>query len=462
MSKLSSLILAAGKGVRMKSSLPKVLHPLGGRSLIQHVCRTHSALALDHMIVVVGHKGEQVKKHLAPEFKKIRFYKQPVLNGSGGAVRVLSSWLRTYKGDLLVVCGDAPLLTEKTLKELLATHRTHQNSATVLSVKLENPTGYGRILRSPGGFVSGIVEEIDASPAQRKISEVNSGAYCFNSKKLACVLPLLRNRNAKKEYYLTDALEHLRREGGQIGAYICPDSTEALGINSRFDLALAQKVLFHRKSKKLMQEGVTIVDPGSTFIHDEVKVGVNTVIWPQTILVGRTQVGANCEIGPWAHIVDSKIENDAKIKASFIESSLIRKKAKIGPFSRVRPHSVIGPGAALGNFSEIKNTTLGEGSKANHLSYLGDSTIGKNVNIGAGTITCNYDGFQKHPTVIQDQAFIGSNVNLVAPIKVGAHSVVGAGSSLSENVPPWSLALERATVKVKKGWARQKRKKKKK
>lgn len=456
MSDVSVLILAAGKGVRMRSTLPKVLHPVGGVPMIERVLLSVSKLKPKSVAVIVGHQSEVVKSYVSSRFPSTQFFIQPVLNGSGGAVRQAISWLKRQKGDVIITCGDTPLLTVPTLKKLTQTHRKEKNSGTVLTTIMQNPFGYGRIVRDFDDSVEKIVEQLDATEEERKIQEINTGSYCFSAPLLVKALTQLKANNAKGEYYLTDVLEILRKGKNRIGASITNDSDESMGINQRRELAKAEAVLRQRKCDELMAAGVTIIDPASTYVDDEVQVGMDTIIWPQTVLRGKTVIGKNCEIGPWTHIKNTKIKDQVSIKASFVEDSLIENEAKIGPFSRVRPNSHIGAHAHLGNFSEVKNTQVGEGSKVNHLSYLGDAKIGKNVNIGAGSITCNYDGIKKSPTQIQDYAFIGSNVNLIAPIKVGQHAVVGAGSSLSQDVPAWSLVYERADRKVREGWAKNK------
>lgn len=462
MNKISVLILAAGKGTRMKSILPKVLHKIGGVPMIERVVRTVHRVNPSSVCVIVGHGADEVKTKLLEKFPETEFALQKIQDGSGGAVRQALSWIKKQEGDVIVACGDAPLITHQSFKELIATHRKEKNLATVLTTRMPNPFGYGRIVRGRDGAVEKIVEHLDATPRELEINEINTGTYCFNAKALAGILPRIKNDNSKKEYYLTDTLELLRSAGGRIGGLICLAPEETMGINGRAELAKAEAALYRRKAEKLMAGGVTLIDPASTYISDTVFVGPDTVIWPQTFIMGDSKIGSGCTIGPWSYIKDTKVENDVIFQASFSEKSIIRSGARVGPYSRIRPNSDVGRNAHLGNFSEIKNSTLGEGSKANHLSYLGDAKIGKSVNIGAGTITCNYDGVKKSPTLIQDNAFIGSNVNLIAPVRVGANAVVGAGSSISQDVPAWSLAVERASRVVKQGWAKGRMKKGKK
>lgn len=453
MANLSVLILAAGKGVRMKSRLPKVLHPINGVPMVELVYRTIAALKPSAVAMVVGHQGADVKAYLRKNGRKPDFFTQRTLNGTGGAVRQALSWLKRRKGSVIVTCGDMPVLQTSSLKELLKAHMQLKNTVTILTATVAQPQGYGRIVRE-GDDVDRIVEELDATDHERNLHEINTGTYCFDAKALARVLPKLKNNNAKKEYYLTDVIHLLKEEGGRVGGVSCFDPQEALGVNKRVDQALAEAALRRRKIEELMDGGVTVIDPATTYVAQNVKVGSDTTLWPQTFLEGDTRIGSGCQIGPWAHIKNGIIENDVSFKASFATDSIIRKGARIGPYSHIRPQSDIGPNVHVGNFSEIKKSRVAEGSKINHLSYLGDAKIGKNVNIGAGTITCNYDGIQKHPTTIENHAFIGSNANLIAPVRIGAHAVVGAGSSISEDVPAWSLAVERSKRITKKGWVK--------
>jgi len=455
-SPLSILILAAGKGVRMKSSTPKVLHPVGGVPMIARVLRTVSSVKPKSVCVIVGHGGDEVRTYIRSGWPETVFVTQKVLNGSGGAVRQALSWLKKQKGDVIVTCGDAPLIKAESLKQLVQAHRQYGNAATVLTALIENPAGYGRIVRGGDGSLDRIVEHLDATSDERNIREINTGTYCFEAKTLAAAVTRIKANNAKGEYYLTDAIEIMREGRRRVGAVIAEEPSEALGVNQRADLAQAEAVIRRRTLAKLMKEGVTIIDPASTFIGDQVKIGPDTVIWPQTFIQGSTRIGSRCQIGPWAHIMDCQFENDVNFKASFAEQAIVKKGARVGPYSRLRPKSVLGPNVHFGNFSEVKNTVLGEGAKVNHLSYLGDAKVGKNVNIGAGTITCNYDGIHKHPTIIHDHAFVGSNVNLIAPVTLGAHSVIGAGSNIDADVPAWALALERSRMFVKKDWAKKK------
>jgi bifunctional UDP-N-acetylglucosamine pyrophosphorylase/glucosamine-1-phosphate N-acetyltransferase len=453
MSSFSLLILAAGKGTRMKSDRPKVLHTVGGVTLLERVLKTGLKLKPQSVCVIVGHGASDVKSSLRA-YPDVAFATQRVLDGSGGAVRQALSWLKKQRGDVIVACGDAPLIQKDTLRDLLSAHRRQKNAATVLTAKMPNPFGYGRIVRGAGDAVVKIVEHLDATLAERDIDEINTGTYCFNAKELARVLPRLSNKNAKREYYLTDTLALLNARGRRVGGAVCADAAETQGINSRVELAQAETALNRRTLRRLMDAGVSLIDPASTYIGDDVEIGPDTIVWPQTYLLGKTRIGRGCQIGPWTHIKDSVLENDVFFQSSFCENAVVRRGAKVGPYARIRPGTDVGRDAHVGNYTELKNTRLGAGSKANHLSYLGDAEIGKNVNIGAGSITCNYDGLKKSPTQIQDNAFIGSNTNLIAPITIGEGVVIGAGSTLASDVPAWSLAVERSKAVVKAGWGR--------
>jgi bifunctional UDP-N-acetylglucosamine pyrophosphorylase/glucosamine-1-phosphate N-acetyltransferase len=334
MSNISVLILAAGKGVRMKSDLPKVLHSVGRIPMIERVVRSTLSLKPDQICVIVGHGGDAVKTHLHKTFpkQKISYVTQKVLNGSGGAVRQSLSWLKKQRGEVLVCCGDAPLIPSETFQTLIKDHRTEKNLATILTAQLPDPSGYGRIVRQADGSVSKIVEHLDASYDQRKILEINSGTYCFHAPSLTRILPKITNNNAKKEYYLTDAIELLRTEG-RIGGYLTANSTEVLGVNNRSDMAKAEAHLFKKKNEILMSEGVTIIDPSSCYIKKKVKIEPDTVIWPQTMIFGHTTIGKNCQIGPWTKLNNMTIADEVIVQASFCEDSVVRTGARVGPYS---------------------------------------------------------------------------------------------------------------------------------
>lgn len=442
MKKLSVVILAAGEGTRMKSRLPKVLHELGGMSIIKWVLSVAKSLSPEKIILVVGHESKQVKKELADS--KIIFVEQKKQLGTANALLQTKKYLGNYKNDILVLCGDAPLLQRPTLVRLIDSHKKNNNDMSILSAEAPDPFSYGRIVRAPYGNVLKIVEEKDAIDSQKKIKEINSGVYCFKSPLVWEVLKSIKTDNKKHEYYLTDTVEILNSRNRKVSACQFAEFCETLGINNRYDLSVAESIIRKQILKKLMLDGVTICDPDNTYISSETKVGNDTIIYPGTIIEGKTSIGSNCVIGPYAHIDNSKIENNVKIVESYILESQIKNGAKIGPFSQLRPGSVIQQNAKVGNFSEVKKSVIGKGAKVNHLSYIGDATLGKAVNVGAGTITCNYDGKNKFKTLVGDRVFIGSNVNFVAPVKIGADSLIGAGSTITENVPSKGLSIARA------------------
>jgi bifunctional UDP-N-acetylglucosamine pyrophosphorylase/glucosamine-1-phosphate N-acetyltransferase len=451
---LSVLILAAGLGTRMKSKTPKVLHRVAGRSLIEHVFGALAPLKARSVGVVVGHEAAQVTQFLSSLNLRASFFRQKRLLGSGDAVRQAASWLKKQKGDVLVLCGDSPLLRPETLKALVGTHRASSRAATVLTSELPDAGHYGRIVRRADDSVERIVEAKDASPEVLQIREFNSGVYCFDAQALVLALPRLKADNAKGEYYLTDVIQILRESGSSVGAHLCPDAEEALGVNRRRDLAEAESILRRRIVEYWMDEGVTFIDPSQTYVSAQARIGSDTVIYPGTHLAGRVRVGEGCRIGPFAYLEDSVLGDDVEFIASFAKGAKVKSGVRVGPFSRLREGAVIEEGAHIGNFSEIKKSRVGKGSKVNHLSYIGDTLLGEGVNVGAGTITCNYDGVRKNRTVIGKGSFIGSNVNLVAPVTVGKDVVVGAGSTITRSVPDGALVIERASQVIKKGWTR--------
>ncbi|HRY29472.1 MAG TPA: bifunctional UDP-N-acetylglucosamine diphosphorylase/glucosamine-1-phosphate N-acetyltransferase GlmU [Elusimicrobiota bacterium] len=447
------LVLAAGEGTRMKSSLPKVLHEAAGEPLLEHVFRAAAPLR-GPVGVVVGHGAERVRERYAG---RCLFFLQKRRLGSGDAVKSAAAWLKRRGGDVVVLCGDAPLIRPGTLKRLTAVHRREKNAVTLLTARVSDPFGYGRIVRDAVGRPRAIVEHRDATPEQRRIDEINSGMYCFRAKDLRAALKRLRPDNEKKEYYLTDAVAFLADRGRPVGALCLDSEEEVLGVNRRSELAAADKILRRRTLEKLMAAGVTVVDPDSTYVDAGVRVGRDTVLYPQTFLKGRTAVGRGGRIGPFSFLQDCRVGDDAELRAVFAYGSVVGPGARVGPFTHLRPGTRIGAGARVGNFVETKNSRVGPKSKVSHLSYVGDAVLGADVNVGAGAITCNYDGFRKHRTHIGSGAFVGSNANLVAPVRVGRGAIVGAGSTIVRDVPADALALERATEIVKKGWARRKR-----
>jgi bifunctional UDP-N-acetylglucosamine pyrophosphorylase/glucosamine-1-phosphate N-acetyltransferase len=452
MSDLHVVILAAGKGRRMHSRVAKVLHRVGGRTLVGHALGAARALEATSLTVVVGHLAEQVTAALEGE-PGVRFVRQAEQLGTAHALLQTAPLFDGVTGRLLLLSGDVPLLRPETLRRLLEAHAAAGAAATVLTAMATRPYGYGRIVRS-GGRIARIVEERDASAAERKIKEINAGVYVFE---LAPLFPAMRKiaaSNAQGEYYLTDLVGLYRRRHLAVETVVLEDTTEIRGINSRIELAEVAALVRQGKNEELMGRGVTIVDPATTYIEQDVEVGADTVIHPGVHLEGRTRVGAACEIHSGVRIVDSTIGDRVVVNNyCVITESTVATAARVGPFAHIRPGSEVGHDARVGNFVELKKTVLGEGSKANHLAYLGDATIGDHVNVGAGTITCNYDGVRKNQTVIEDGAFIGSDSQLVAPVRVGAGAYVAAGSSITKDVPPGALAIARARQENKEGYA---------
>jgi len=448
------IIMAAGKGKRMKSNLPKVLHNLAGKPILNYVLDTVDQLKAKRKILIVGYKSDKIRELIGD---KIEYVEQKEQLGTAHAVLQTKKLLSDFIGDVLILSGDVPFLTVKTLKKLLKYHQANNFCCTLVSAILKNPKGYGRIVRDKEGKIKRIVEDVDLSADKKKITEINSGIYCFNKEKLFQVLEKITTDNKQGEYYLTDTVEILLGEGLTIGNIIVKDYSEISGINDRLDLADASKKVYQKILQDLMAQGVTIVDTNSTFIEQGVKIGQDSIIYPFTIIEKSTKIGKNCIIGPNSHLIDSRIGKGVKVWASIIEDSNIEERAKIGPYAHLRPKTVIKKGAKIGNFVEVKKSTIGEDSKASHLTYLGDAIIGKRVNIGAGTITCNYDGEKKYKTVIEDKVFIGSNNTLVAPVKLGKDSYTGAGSTITEDVPAGNLAIARSRQRNISGWRKRKK-----
>ncbi|WP_066423591.1 bifunctional UDP-N-acetylglucosamine diphosphorylase/glucosamine-1-phosphate N-acetyltransferase GlmU [Anabaena sp. 4-3] len=439
-------ILAAGRGTRMKSSLPKVLHSLGGRSLVERVLASVEPLSPSRRMVIVGYQGEEVKAAIdAPE---LEFVEQTLQLGTGHAIQQLLPHLEGYNGDLLVLNGDVPLLRTATLEKLLQTHQAHQNAATILTAYLPNPKGYGRVFCNDENFVQQIVEEKDCTPAQRQNQRVNAGIYCFRWQNLAEVLPHLQANNAQKEYYLTDAVTQV----GQVMAVDVADEQEILGINDRLQLATATEILQRRVKEKWLLAGVTLVDPNSITIDDTVELQPDVIIEPQTHLRGNTVIQTGSRIGPGSLIENSQVGENVTVHYSVVTDSVIQAGAKIGPYAHLRGHAQVGNNCRIGNFVELKNTQIGDRTNVAHLSYLGDTTAGNQVNIGAGTITANYDGVKKHRTIIGDRSKTGSNSVLVAPLTLGNDVYVAAGSTITEDVPDDCLVVARSRQVVKPGW----------
>lgn len=452
MEKVAAVILAAGKGTRMKSALPKILHKVCGKPMVQHVLEAAWEAGAEKRILVVGFGRQRVEEALGPDYD---YVEQKEQLGTGHAVKQTADLLADYQGDVLVICGDTPLLRGETLKGLLQYHRTKKAKATILTAHLAEPFGYGRIIRSAEGQVEKIVEEKDASAAEKAVQEINTGTYCFSAPELFTYLNKITTDNAQGEYYLTDVIALLRQDNLAVEACLAEDADETGGVNSRRHLAEAERLLNQRTLQRLMDEGVTIVSPENTFIQPEVQVGQDTVIYPFTILEGRTVIGSDCFIGPNSRIANSVIGQGTIVEQSTVLESVLGADCKVGPFAYVRPGSEAKDQVKIGDFVEIKKTVIGQGSKVPHHSYLGDAEVGAGVNIGAGTITCNYDGKNKHKTVIGDKVFVGSNTNLVAPVNIGAGAVIGAGSTVNKNVPDRALGIARAKQKNIADWKKE-------
>ncbi len=450
------VILAAGLGTRMRSQKAKVLHEAGGDTLLNHIVRAAMHVASPERIVaVVGHQAQQVRESVT--VPGIRFAEQTEQKGTGHAVLCARETVPSREGTLLILNGDGPLLRPETLKALV--EQQGRLGGTIVTTEVDDATGYGRIVRNSHGHVAAIVEQKAATPEQLTIREINSGLYCFNAARFWEHLPEVTSNNAAGEYYLTDMIEILTRQGHAIAPLLVNDPTELLGINTRVELAFADRILRARKTHSLMLAGVTIENPESVTVDTGVEVGQDTVIEANVQLRGATRIGANCRIGTGAVLRDSEVREGAVILPYVIaEDSRIGEKASVGPFSRLRMQADAAEGTHIGNFVELKKTKLGAGSKASHLAYLGDSLIGSEVNIGAGTITCNYDGDKKHRTEIGDHVFVGSNSTLVAPLALGDGSFVAAGSVITKNVEPDALAIGRSHQIDKPEWARRRRK----
>src|SRR5271155_2418696 len=448
----SIVLLAAGKGTRMRSDLAKVLHRAGGRSLVEHVVRTCLPLKPAQLLVVVGHQAEEVGA-VVTELGAQTVLQQPQ-RGTGHAMQIARRAIRRSAKIVLVVPGDAPLLRTETLAALLDTHRRGEAAATILSAELDDPTDYGRIVRDSEGRVQAIVEEKSATPEQRAIREVNSSIYCFTLEKLWPCLSALRPENAHRELYLTDVIGLLRQRNERVLAQAAADPKEILGCNTRAHLADVDRVFRARKAAELMDAGVTIYLPETVVIDPEVTAGPDTLIDPCVQLLGKTRIGARCTIQTGSVLRDTRLDDDVFIGAhSVLDSSRVADQAHVGPFARLRPGADIRAGAHIGNFVEVKNSVVHEGAKAGHLTYLGDASVGREANIGAGTITCNYDGVAKYETTIGNRVFIGSDSALVAPVRIGDGAYVAAGSTITENVPADALGIARGRQTNKAGWA---------
>lgn len=443
MKKCQAIILAAGSGTRMKSQFPKVAHEILGKPMVNYVIDEVKRAGIEEIILVTGYGNEIVEKLVGE--RKVTIARQEDQRGTGDAVRSALPFMSEGREDIFVLCGDAPLIRAETLKKLLKLHRKEDATITMVTGVFEDPTGYGRVIREPSGAIARIVEEKDASKEERTINEVNSGSYLFDTRFLEENIEALVPDNIQREYYLTDLVYNAFFNGKRVSGALVDDSDEIIGINSREELAVASGILSMRIAERLMKAGVTIEDPYNAYIGPDVKIGPDTVIEPGSIIRGKTKIGRNVRIAAGAYIEDSEIRQRAEIRPySVVIQSIVGKGARVGPFAHLRPETVLMEDARIGNFVEVKKSVIGKGSKANHLAYVGDATVGTNANIGAGTITCNYDGIAKHNTVIGDGVFVGSDTQFVAPVTIGKGAIIGAGSTVTDNVPPFALALSRA------------------
>ncbi len=458
---LCAIVMAAGQGTRMRSDLVKVLHPLNGLPMVCHVLELCRRLEVKRTLVVIGFQAEQVRDALGD--RPVEFALQAEQRGTAHAVLQAEPALQGFEGNVLVINGDVPLLGEALLERLVATHIRARADATLITTRLANPTGYGRLLRDRRGAFRAIVEEVEATPTQRRVREINAGVYCFRAPSLFAALHRVRPSAVKKELYLPAVLPIIRagerKAGGRIATVLAEDPQEVLGINTRAELAEASAVLRRRVVDRLMSEGVTCLDPTSSHIASLATLGRDTTLYPNVQIEGHTSIGEGCTIHAGCRIRDSRLGNRVTVlDGCVILQSEIADECIIGPYAHLRPGSRLKRKAKVGNFVEVKKSVIGEGSKVPHLTYIGDATLGDRVNIGAGTITCNYDGFAKHQTLIEDEAFIGSNTSLVAPLRIGRGAIVAAGSAITQEVPPDAVAFGRATQVNKEGRAAEIRK----
>ncbi|TYQ14611.1 UNVERIFIED_CONTAM: UDP-N-acetylglucosamine pyrophosphorylase /glucosamine-1-phosphate N-acetyltransferase [Acetivibrio alkalicellulosi] len=454
MDHLMAIILAAGEGKRMKSKKTKILHEICGMPMVQWVYQSVKGAGVDEVVLVIGRNAEQVKECMG---EKVSYAMQEKQLGTGHAVIMAQEFLQKKEGQVLILYGDMPLITSEAILSAVNYHKQNNNSVTIITSDFDDPSGYGRIVRDDHGNVLKIVEDRDASEEQKKIREINSGIYCFDINSLREGLKELDNKNDQGEYYLTDTIEIIIGKGKKAGAVKIMNKDELAGINDRVQLSCASQVLRKRILNKLMEDGVTIIDPDSTYIDQKAEIGMDTVIYPSTIIEGKTKIGEDCVIGPNCQILSSEIGNGVHIKNSVILESYIDEGAKVGPFAYLRPDSQIGKNVKIGDFVEVKKSTIGDGTKISHLSYVGDAQIGENVNLGCGVVVVNYDGKNKNKTIVGDNAFVGCNVNLVSPVEIKNGAYIAAGSTITEEVPENALAIARNKQVIKENWVTKKR-----
>jgi bifunctional UDP-N-acetylglucosamine pyrophosphorylase/glucosamine-1-phosphate N-acetyltransferase len=444
------IVLAAGQGKRMKSKLYKVLHPVCGKPMVGHVLDVLDAIQADRKVVIVGHGAEAVKAYVGD---RAEFALQAEQLGTGHAVLMAKPMLEDEDGITVVICGDTPLIRPSSLEAMIRLHREQGAAATLMSATLSDPRGYGRVIRDAQDEVVAIVEQKDCTPEQDAVKEINAGTYVFDNRKLFAALAQVNNNNAQGEYYFTDVIGILRAQQEKVLAYCTDDESEWLGVNDRIALSEAEAFMRRRINYEHMANGVTLIDPSAVYIEKDVRIGADTVIYPGTILRGRTVIGEQCEIGPGSDITDSIVGDRVTVKHSVLSEAEVGDDSTVGPFAYLRPGTKLAAHVKIGDFVEIKNAKLAEGVKVSHLSYVGDAEIGKNVNVGCGAITVNYDGYNKHKTIVGDDAFIGSNVNLIAPVTVGPGAYVVAGSTITHDVPEGDMAIARERQVNKPGYA---------
>lgn len=447
--RVTTVIMAAGEGVRMKSKLPKMLHSVCGRPIIDYVVDAALDICDDAPILVVGHGAEAIKEHLGD---KVRYTYQEEQLGTGHAVMMAQKYLEGMDGYVVVLAGDTPLITGKLLGDMVNHAVEHDYSCVALSAIVEDPTGYGRIIRDANGDFSCIVEHKDATYEQRQVKEINASMYCFKVQDLLESLKKLDNNNAQHEYYLTDVLKILTSENKRVGIYCADDASYIMGINTRIQLSQADKLMRLRINNYHMDNGVTIIDPENTYIGPNVHIGQDTIIYPGNVIEGDTYIGEECILYPNSRLINTKVDDKVIIQNSVVLNSQIGEETTIGPFAYIRPGSIIGGHVRIGDFVEVKNAAIGDGTKVSHLTYVGDANVGNGVNVGCGVVFVNYDGKGKHRTVVEDNAFIGCNTNLVAPVKVEQNSYIAAGSTITKTVPKGALAIARARQENKEGW----------
>ncbi|AWW26826.1 MULTISPECIES: bifunctional UDP-N-acetylglucosamine diphosphorylase/glucosamine-1-phosphate N-acetyltransferase GlmU [unclassified Acetobacterium] len=444
-----TIILAAGEGTRMRSQKPKVLHQVCGENILDYVIEVSKTSGISEIAVIVGFQAELVKESLPPQ---ITTYFQKEQLGTGHAVLQALPFFEALKGNLVVLVGDAPLIQAETLTGLVRAHESGGYAVTVLTAEFDEPTGYGRMIKNRSGELLKIVEEKDANLVEKQIKEINSGMYCFDAQALVLALAQLKTDNVQGEYYLTDVIEILREMGKTAGTFVTPDPEDIQAINSRVQLAEAEAVMRKRINHRLMDAGVTIIDPATTYVGARAIVGQDTVLYPSVILEGETEIGKDCVIGANCRLVDAKIGNKVSIQSSTILESRVDDYTNVGPYAYIRPGSQIGKHCKVGDFVEVKNSTMGDGAKASHLTYIGDGDVGENVNLGCGTVFVNYDGKNKYRTIVEKNAFVGCNTNLIAPVTVKEGAYIAAGSTITDDVPEDSLAIARARQVNKVGY----------